>query len=133
MRATQITLIEADMSRGFRFDRGVGVARYGSSQIRRAVTIPFFPIRTAGGGSHRRGPGQHRLRRELVEPGETEMLKATPTATRAARAATTGFMNLSELKRRSPAELLEYAEELRIEREHAAQARSRVRDPQAAR
>ncbi len=28
---------------------------------------------------------------------------------------TTGFMNLSELKRRSPAELLEYAEELGIE------------------
>ncbi len=37
-----------------------------------------------------------------------------PTATEPA-AATTGFMNLSELKRRSPAELLEYAEELGIE------------------
>ena len=43
-------------------------------------------------------------------------------------AATTGFINLTELKRRSPAELLEYAEELGIDSaEHAEEVRSGLR------
>ena len=39
----------------------------------------------------------------------------SPALTEPEAGPTTGFMNLSELKRRSPAELLEYAEELGIE------------------
>jgi transcription termination factor Rho len=62
-------------------------------------------------------PGRHerRFQQEPVEPGETEMLQEPPTSETEPEAGTTGFMNLSELKRRSPAELLEYAEELGIE------------------
>ena len=56
------------------------------------------------------------LQQELVDPGETEMLEESPVPLVDPEAVpTTGFMNLSELKRRSPAELLEYAEELGIE------------------
>jgi transcription termination factor Rho len=43
------------------------------------------------------------------------MLHEPPAPPTEAEPGTTGFMNLSELKRRSPAELLEYAEELGIE------------------
>jgi transcription termination factor Rho len=65
----------------------------------------------------RRPPGrrERRLPQEPVEPGETEMLQEPPTSVTEPEAGTTGFMNLSELKRRSPSELLEYAEELGIE------------------
>ncbi len=55
------------------------------------------------------------FRQELVEPGETEMLHEPPTNLSETESDVTGFMNLSELKRRSPAQLLEYAEELGIE------------------
>ncbi len=56
------------------------------------------------------------LQQELADPGETDMLEDPPLPVVDPEAApTTGFMNLSELKRRSPAELLEYAEELGIE------------------
>jgi len=43
------------------------------------------------------------------------MLQEPPTSVTEPEAGATGFMNLSELKRRSPAELLEYAEELGID------------------
>jgi transcription termination factor Rho len=43
------------------------------------------------------------------------MLQEPPPSVTEPEAGTTGFMNLAELKRRSPAELLEYAEELGIE------------------
>jgi transcription termination factor Rho len=55
------------------------------------------------------------LQQELAEPGEIEMLQEPSPHVTEGEAVTTGFMNLSELKRRSPAELLEYAEELGIE------------------
>jgi transcription termination factor Rho len=66
-----------------------------------------------------RGRPERMLPQELAEPGEIEMLPEPPlpvTEEREEREADiTGFMNLSELKRRSPGELLEYAEELGIE------------------
>jgi transcription termination factor Rho len=62
-----------------------------------------------------RGRPERMLRQELAEPGEIEMLQEPSPDLTEGEAPTTGFMNLSELKRRSPAELLEYAEELGIE------------------
>ena len=55
------------------------------------------------------------LQQELAEPGETEMLQEPTSPVVDPEAVPSGYMNLSELKRRSPAELLEYAEELGIE------------------
>jgi transcription termination factor Rho len=52
---------------------------------------------------------------DYPEPGETDVLEEPPVALSEGEAGVTGFMNLSELKRRSPTELLEYAEELGIE------------------
>ncbi len=52
---------------------------------------------------------------EYPEPGDTDVLEEPPVPLSEGEAGVTGFMNLSELKRRSPAELLEYAEELGIE------------------
>jgi transcription termination factor Rho len=53
---------------------------------------------------------------DYPDPGETDVLQEPPTPlSEDESGATTGFMNLSELKRRSPGELLEYAEELGIE------------------
>jgi transcription termination factor Rho len=52
---------------------------------------------------------------DYVDPGETEVLQEPPTPLSEDESGAAGFMNLSELKRRSPAELLEYAEELGIE------------------
>jgi transcription termination factor Rho len=52
---------------------------------------------------------------DYPEPGETDVLEEPPGALSEGEAGVTGFMNLSELKRRSPTELLEYAEELGIE------------------
>jgi transcription termination factor Rho len=52
---------------------------------------------------------------EYPEPGDTDVLEEPPAALSEGEAGVTGFMNLSELKRRSPTELLEYAEELGIE------------------
>jgi transcription termination factor Rho len=46
---------------------------------------------------------------------DTDVLPEPPPPLSEDEAGVTGFMNLSELKRRSPAELLEYAEELGIE------------------
>jgi hypothetical protein len=55
------------------------------------------------------------LQQELAEPGETEMLQEPTSPVVDPEAVPSGYMNLSELKRRSPAELLAYAEELGIE------------------
>jgi transcription termination factor Rho len=52
---------------------------------------------------------------DYPEPGDTDVLEEPPAALSEGEAGVTGFMNLSELKRRSPTELLEYAEELGIE------------------
>jgi transcription termination factor Rho len=53
---------------------------------------------------------------DVLQPGDTDVLQepAVPLSEDESGAAG-GFMNLSELKRRSPGELLEYAEELGIE------------------
>ena len=55
---------------------------------------------------------------DYPEPGETDVLQEPPvplSEDEAGQPPEAGFMNLSELKRRSPTELLEYAEELGIE------------------
>jgi transcription termination factor Rho len=52
---------------------------------------------------------------DYPDPGDTDVLQEPPAPLSEDESGTTGFMNLSELKRRSPAELLEYAEELGIE------------------
>ena len=52
---------------------------------------------------------------DYPDPGESDVLEEPPASLSEDESGTTGFMNLSELKRRSPAELLEYAEELGIE------------------
>jgi transcription termination factor Rho len=55
---------------------------------------------------------------DYPEPGDTDVLQEPPVSLsedESGAATEAGFMNLSELKRRSPAELLEYAEELGIE------------------
>ena len=52
---------------------------------------------------------------DYPDPGETDVLQEPPAPLSEDESGATGFMNLSELKRRSPAELLEYAEELGIE------------------
>jgi transcription termination factor Rho len=52
---------------------------------------------------------------DYPDPGETDVLPEPPAPLSEDESGVTGFMNLSELKRRSPAELLEYAEELGIE------------------
>jgi transcription termination factor Rho len=55
---------------------------------------------------------------DYPEPGETDVLQEPPvplSEDEAGPPPEAGFMNLSELKRRSPTELLEYAEELGIE------------------
>ena len=54
-------------------------------------------------------------RHDYPESGDTEVLEEPPVPLSEGEAGATGFMNLSELKRRSPTELLEYAEELGIE------------------
>ena len=90
------------------------MARYGSSSD---PTGSPDSIITDPNSRRRRPAGQleRPLQQEDVEPGETEMLQEPPPSVTEPEAGTTGFMNLSELKRRSPAELLEYAEELGIE------------------
>jgi transcription termination factor Rho len=91
------------------------LARYGSSAD---PTRSHDSLLDDPNGQRRRPPGRRDRRppQEPVEPGETEMLQEPPTPeTEPEAGTTTGFMNLSELKRRSPAELLEYAEELEIE------------------
>jgi transcription termination factor Rho len=92
------------------------LARYGSSSD---PTRSHDSILTDPTSRRRRPPGrrERRLPQEPVEPDETEMLQEPPTSVTEPEpgAGATGFMNLSELKRRSPAELLEYAEELGIE------------------
>jgi transcription termination factor Rho len=58
------------------------------------------------------------LMHDYPEPGETDVLQEPPvplSEDEAGPPSDAGFMNLSELKRRSPTELLEYAEELGIE------------------
>ena len=52
---------------------------------------------------------------DYPEPGDTDVLEEPPVSLSEGEAGVSGFMNLSELKRRSPTELLEYAEELGIE------------------
>jgi transcription termination factor Rho len=52
---------------------------------------------------------------DYSDPGDTDVLQEPPAPLSEDDSGATGFMNLSELKRRSPAELLEYAEELGIE------------------
>jgi transcription termination factor Rho len=55
---------------------------------------------------------------DYPEPSETDVLQEPPvplSEDEAGPPSEAGFMNLSELKRRSPTELLEYAEELGIE------------------
>jgi transcription termination factor Rho len=52
---------------------------------------------------------------DYPEPGDTDVLPEPPASLSQDESGVTGFMNLSELKRRSPTELLEYAEELGIE------------------
>ena len=52
---------------------------------------------------------------DYPDPGETDVLQEPPAPLSEDESGATGFMNLSELKRRSPTELLEYAEELGIE------------------
>jgi transcription termination factor Rho len=93
----------------------VELARYGSS----ADPTRSHDSLLADPNSRRRPPPgrrERRLQQEPVEPGETEMLQEPPTSESEPEGRpTTGFMNLSELKRRSPAELLEYAEELGID------------------
>jgi transcription termination factor Rho len=49
------------------------------------------------------------------DPGEPDVLEDPPAPLSEDEYGVTGFMNQSELKRRSPTELLEYAEELGIE------------------
>jgi transcription termination factor Rho len=52
---------------------------------------------------------------DYPDPGEPDVLEDPPAPLSEDESGVTGFMNLSELKRRSPTELLEYAEELGIE------------------
>jgi transcription termination factor Rho len=52
---------------------------------------------------------------DVLQPGDTDVLQEPPVPLSEDESGAAGFMNLSELKRRSPGELLEYAEELGIE------------------
>jgi transcription termination factor Rho len=90
------------------------LARYGDNPDLIRSGDPAIPESTRR--RRPRGRPERMLQQEPVAPGEIEMLhEPPPHVTDGEAATTTGFMNLAELKRRSPAELLEYAEELGIE------------------